>query len=169
MYEKCLKCNHLGRDCFPNLYVMPVEDMREFAIKLKKERNLSNAKISKISGISKGTIDSSFSNKDGDIHYTTFAPILCTLLQSDWEESPCPQFIVNSDKDNETIERLEKENAELKAKNIEDTQYLKRAIKTKNTAIIILGTVLFIALVVIIAALAIDRYNSGLGFLWVSH
>lgn len=174
MYEKCLKCDHLGHDCFPNLYIMSVEDMRDFAVKLKKERRLSNAKIAKISGVSKGTIDSSFANKDADIHYTTFAPILCALLGSNWEESPCPENIADEFRNKETIETLERENEELKErlqngakKRAEEAQYLKKEIKIKTIAIITLGVLLFLSLSVLIIALIIDRVDSGLGFLWI--
>lgn len=194
MYEKCLKCEELGKKCFPNFYIMPVDDMRDFARNLKEEKHMSNADIAKISGIPKGTVDNSFSKKNADVYYTTFAPILCALIGSDGEESPCPAAILkhieqsvkygNDSNDHndaeyklntelvssfeQRIEQLERENRELNKRLRDDDQYYKNVIQRKNQAIRVLGVALFIFASIIIISLIIDKYDTAHGFFWMT-
>ena len=58
MYDKCVKCDHLGKDCIPNFYAMDIGEIRDFARKLKEEKGWSNAYLSEVSGVPKGKIDS---------------------------------------------------------------------------------------------------------------
>ena len=35
MYEKCVECDRLGKDCIPNLYIMSADEIRDWARKIK--------------------------------------------------------------------------------------------------------------------------------------
>ena len=92
MYEKCIGCDRLGKDCIPNLYIMDVEEIREWAREQKEYKGLTNAELSELSGVPKGTIDHSFSVRVGkhvDMNYSTFAPLLRALIGAEAEEMPC--------------------------------------------------------------------------------
>ncbi len=56
MYEKCISCERLGKDCFPNLYIMEVEEIREWAKLRMKYKGWTYADLSEASGVPKGTI-----------------------------------------------------------------------------------------------------------------
>lgn len=169
MYEKCLKCEHLGKNCLPNLCIMPVDEMYDFARHLKDNKHMSNADLSRISGVPKGTIDNSFSYNT-DIRYTTFAPVFCALIGSDGEETPCPKFIADTKKDKETIERLEKENDNLKERlkeGKEKSQEDKKTITKQNRTIAFFRVIFVVFLLFVIAVLPIDKFNSDIGFFWI--
>lgn len=86
MYEKCLNCDRLGKDCIPNFYTMSVQEIRAWAKKMKEKKGWSNADLAKASGVPKGTIDSNLSkHARKDVTYSTFAPILCALIGCEGE------------------------------------------------------------------------------------
>ena len=71
MYEKCIDCDRLGKDCIPNLYIMTSDEIRDWARKRKEFLGWSNADLSEKSGVPKGTIDSNFSknpDKNADVN-----------------------------------------------------------------------------------------------------
>lgn len=181
MYEKCISCQHLGRDFIPNFYIMSLNDMRHFAKRRMTALGWKNADLSDESGVKEGTIKNTLSQKDRDVYYSTFAPMFCALIGCGNEETPCPGVAVEESKHLETIERLEKEKRELEqrleeAKTNADVQanFLKDELqkvratsddrkKWRN----IFCIVAFIAITIIMVALVVDLLDSGIGFLWL--
>ena len=162
MFEKCLNCNRLGKDCFPNIFVMDVAGIRLWARKLKIARGITNAELARKSGVPKGTIDNHFSAKathTADVNYSTFAPILCALLDCGKEEMECPG--------SNEIESFTEEETK------RDIEFLKEQLKIaqeiahgRKKAIILTCFALFIILSIIILALIIDKFNPYIGFFW---
>lgn len=178
MYEKCIKCDRLGKDCIPNLYVMSVVEIRDWARKLKEAKGWTNAHLAEVSGVPKGTIDSNFSKRHGkcaDVNYSTFAPVLCALLECEGSEMPCRN-------NNDDVAHLLEENAELR-KEIEEINqrydamkadynnrisYFKDHIRWKQKIIITLIIISCVLCAFILIGLAIDWQNNGLGFFWLN-
>lgn len=176
MYEKCIKCERLGKDCIPNLYIMDVLDIREWTRKLKEEKGWTNAHLAEVSGIPKGTIDSCFSKKNGknaDVNYSTFSAILCALLECDHIEMLCRDSEAECCHIFNENEELRKENAELKERYAsirEDYEnriaYFKENIKYKRHIIAILIIISCILCTFILLGIAVDWNYSDIGFFW---
>lgn len=158
MFEKCLKCNRLGKDCFPNVFVMDVAGIRLWARKLKVARGITNAELARKSGVPKGTIDNHFSAKathSADVNYSTFAPVLCALLDCGKEEMECPG---SSEKDSHTDRDIEFLKEQLR---------ISQEIAHERKKLLILSCfALFITLSIIILALVVDKINPDIGFFW---
>ena len=114
MYEKCISCERLCKDCFPNLYVMEVEEIRTWAKLRLKYKGWTYSDLAEASGVPKGTIAYSFSKKGCDVNYSTFAPMLCALINCPPGESPCPEPSVDVSLLQEKNTQLEQENGKLK-------------------------------------------------------
>ena len=158
VFEKCIKCDRLGKDCVPNVFIMHMDEIREWARKLKAYKRMSNAELSKRSGVPKGTIDMHFSNKtpySADVNYSTFAPILCALIGCDNHEMPCPAERKESEEENERIEYFK-----------EQMRITQKTSAGRMKAVIILGVLFGITLILIILALLSDIRDPELGFLW---
>lgn len=158
MYEKCIGCDRLGKDCIPNLYVMDVEEIREWARAQKEYKGLTNAELSELSGVPKGTIDHSFSARAGkriDVNYSTFAPILCALIGAEKKEMLCcRQF----ERDEVSAVRI----AEYEAR-IERTGAL---LKWRKQVIIFLIVMCSILICFILAGIVVDYMNENMGYFW---
>ena len=181
MYEKCISCQHLGRDCIPNFYIMPLNDMRHFAKRRMTALGWKNADLSDESGVKEGTIKNTLSQKDRDVYYSTFAPMFCALIGCGNEETPCPEAAVEESKHLEIIERLEKEKQELEQRLEEvkkdadkQAEFMKDELrkvratsddrkKWRN----IFCIVAFIAIAIIMLEIVVDVLNKGVGFFWL--
>lgn len=165
MYDKCIDCDRLGKDCIPNFYTMSVQEIRAWAKKMKEKKGWSNADLAKASGVPKGTIDSSFSRHAGkDVTYSTFAPILCALIGCEGE--------MLCFKDNDAkAEEIESENAALRAQMAamkDDYEnrltYFRDQLKWKKQMIVILIIVSLVLLAFVLIYAFIDLTNPGMGF-----
>ena len=90
MFNKCVTCERLGKDCSPNFYSLSVEEVRNWARRRLDYLDWSYTDLSEASGVNVKTIGASFSKTGCDIMYTTFAPMLCALVGSKKDELPCP-------------------------------------------------------------------------------
>lgn len=159
MFEKCIKCDRLGKDCVPNVFIMPMDEIREWARNLKAYKHISNAELSKRSGVPKGTIDMHFSKKhpySADVNYSTFAPILCALIGCANKEMPCPKEYEESKDESERIEYLK-----------EQMRITQKTSAGRMKAVIILGLLFGITLVLIILSLYVDSHDPEVGFIWI--
>lgn len=174
MFEKCIKCQHLGNDCIPNIYTMSITEVRDWAKKLKEEKGWSNAYLAERSGVPKGTIDFNFCKAGGkcaDVTYSTFAPMLCALLESDSTELPCERYI--EERSAYDLSRLEAENSELR-KHVEDLKeeldsrvsYFKEQMAWRKAVIKVLIGISCTMLLFILCELVIDWMDKGIGFFW---
>jgi hypothetical protein len=158
MFEKCIKCEHLGKDCIPNVCSLPLEDVNKWAIRLKAYKRITNAELSERSGVPKGTIDMHFSKKKdhySDVNYSTFAPVFSALIGS--QDMKCPKDKL--DWNAESVDHAISENQR-------KIDYLKRIAEWRLKAIVVLSFALGITLVTIIVALLIDKFDPDLGFIW---
>lgn len=157
MFEKCVECERLGSDCIPNLYVMPIDDMREFLRALKHSRGLTNADISAMSGVPKGTVGSFFSRGGTkDANYSTFAPVMASLMGSVSTEIPCAPAPGDTQDHAELIEQYKVHIAGMDS-----------LLKWRKRVIIVLLTMVCVLTAVIITALIVDRLNGHIGFFWL--
>ena len=179
MYEKCIKCSKLGVTCEgPHFFTMSAEELLEWCKERKKFLKLSNEKLSELTyiqkgnipnGVPKGTIDRLFSGEHLDFKYETARPLIKVLAGGEFVEAPCPEEPSNFV--DEKLIHLEEENEKLKEKiNVykEKAEIYKDQLKWVRISSAILGVLLAGCLVIITAALVIDRFNSDLGFFWLT-
>lgn len=178
MYLECLSCPKLGISCDgPNFVAMTGDELLEWCKERKRRLGWSNAMPAETSGIPKGTIDRLFSGSHTDFKYETIRPLVQALVGSELGGTPCPDA---GQEENETIKRLEEDNArlneyvdqiekqhnedikELKKEKQEEIDFLKSEVKNKRGYI----KTLAIALTIIFVALAVDYTNTHLGFFW---
>lgn len=175
MFEKCIDCDRIGKDCIPNLYVMSVEEIRDWTRKRKNYLGWSNSILSEVSGVPKGTIDCNFSKrpkKCHDVNYSTFAPVLCALIGSEIKEPCCRSqecdtvYLRQTEEENrnmkKTIAHAEQKISEYNAR----IEYLKDGLRWRRKLVIFLLFISFIQLVIILAELCIDWQYRDLGFFW---
>lgn len=181
MYEKCINCKRLGKDCTPNFYTMPLNDMRIFAKRLMTAKGWKNADLADESGVKEGTVKNALSQKDRDVYYSTFAPMFCALIGGGSEETPCPEPVLEESQHLETIARLEKEKEELAERLKEEKEASARKVdflkdelnkecatsKERKRWRDIFCIIALVALGIIVAALVIDALNSHIGFFWL--
>lgn len=164
MYEKCLDCDRLGKDCIPNIYAMSVDEIRSWARKLKEKKGWTNSDLAKASGVPKGTIDSSFS-KHGkkDVNYSTFAPILCALIGGEKEMLCYKTNETEIEKENIILQNHVQDIENLKAEYEKEIIYLKDQIQWKRKIIKIMIAISCILLFFVCAGLVVDWMNPNYG------
>ncbi|WP_405321006.1 hypothetical protein [Frisingicoccus sp.] len=170
MFEECVNCERLGKDCMPNLWLLSPEEIREWARNRKEYLGWSNSDLAEASGVPKRTIDDKFSkNSSADVRYSTFAPIICALIGCDGKPMQCRKNEVcqPSLPYYETmIIRLEEEKIEDRALHKDETVFLKDEIKVKTRAVITLGFLSFALFSLIVFGLITDMLDPNLGFIW---
>ncbi len=181
----------------PNFMAMNTEDLIHWCNERKKQLpGLTYDRIVEKTGLSKGTISGFFTGSHTDYRIETIRPILKLLIGGEWEDSPCGdptaeerahteekfrqleegiawrderiQHLTNNYNDLTTlVANTNKRNAEqvefLRKQLDERYQFLKR----KDKIIVTLSVLLGLCVLLIIAALIIDRTNSGVGFFWL--
>ena len=112
MFDRCIGCERLGKDCVPNLLALPFPALMEWVKKRQALLGWTNQMLSDKSNIPFGTITRIKSGED-DCRYSTMRSILHALLGSYNVEFPCQKKL---DQEFAHIEELEKERHELIAK-----------------------------------------------------
>lgn len=164
MYEKCLSCPQLGVSCAgPRLAALPAKELLEWCRNRKDDLNISNARLSEMSGIPKGTIDRIFSSNGTDFRYETIRIIVKALIG--WETG----YGNFPDSRHEDVGLKEKVSLmeEHQHENLDTIHFLRRQITTRQRTIWVLSALLGIAILVIITALVTDLMNNNVGFLWL--
>lgn len=151
MYEKCVRCEKLGKTCVPYFAAMEISAVLAWCRDRKKFLGWSNATLAEKSNVPKGTIDAKLSGRNGDITYSTLQQILCALVANDAELMPCESFVETSKKESK-----------------ETVDYLKKQIAIKRKAIIILGVALAVFMLAVISFLLYDALNESVGIFWVT-
>lgn len=145
-----------------------------------KELKWTNEYIANLSGLSLTTVSRFLSGDLEDIKLSTAAAIVRVLVNGTWGQYPCAMAAGEDDIDKDHL--VEQLNAE-KAK----TEYLKKQVEFKEKQMLekdqtikenyqlikqrmritaVLGTLLGIAVLVIITGLVIDLAVPGVGFFW---
>lgn len=177
MFNNCITCPKLGVSCKKLDFIieLPATELLDWCRKRKAFLGLSNAKLADLSGVPKGTIDRTFSGEHLDFKHETIRPILKVLVGGSFNSEACED--PKDDHADEAIEHLQEKLADAQKKidflveqvKIKDKMHEDRTefIKRKNRIIAILSAFLTFAVLLIFAALVIDRLNSDIGFFWV--
>lgn len=175
--KNCKNCTHAGRDCFPHIASLPSSDLIAWCKIRKDAMRLSNGEIADRSGVPKGTVDRIFSSSLSDCRLSTILPIICVLSGCRSDELACThdeQAEMSMAEKNahlsETNDRLEAENKRQQETidrirvTVSDMNGLARR---RMRIISVLAISLASALLVIIAALVVDKLNTDVGFIWI--
>lgn len=185
-YNQCLDCIYIGKKCDgPNFLAMDIKRLSEWSRLRKnflhsKEQKWTNEYIANLSGLSLTTVSRFLSGDLDDIKLSTAAAIVRVLVDGSWGQYPCAMAAGESEVDADRL--MEQLNAEK-----EKTEYLKKQVEFKENQMLekdktinenyqiikqrmrmtaLLGTLLGVAVLVIIAGLAIDLAFPGIGFFW---
>ena len=115
MFSAGVKCDRLGLDCVPNLMALPFPDLLEWWKERQRFLGWTNQTLADKSNIPLGTINRIKAGED-DCRYSTMRAVIHALLGGYSVEFPCQKKL---DQEFAHIEALEKQNAELIAKNEE--------------------------------------------------
>ena len=186
-YNQCLDCIYIGKKCDgPNFLAMDIKRLSEWARLRKnymhsKDLKWTNEHIANLSGLSLTTVSRFLSGDLEDIKLSTAAAIVRVLVNGTWGQYPCT-MAAGEDDDIDKDHLVEQLHAE-KAK----TEYLKKQVEFKEKQMLekdqtikenyqlikqrmritaVLGTLLGIAVLVIITGLVIDLAVPGVGFFW---
>lgn len=169
MFEKCLTCPLLGISCNgPNFFTASASNMLEWCKERKARLGLTNAKISDLSGVPKGTVDRLFAGEHTDVKFETIRPIVKCLVGGEFDVNTCiAPDMVQMEHQAEIIEQQQQalqNSAEEKARMIE---FFENQLRIKTKYIVVLGSAFAVTMLIIIAALIIDRLNPDKGFFWL--
>lgn len=157
MFEKCIECEKLGKECHPNLYIMNMAEIRDFLRARKDFQNLTNADVAERSGIPKGTVDAFFCGSRRDVNYSTLSPILCALVGNNGEMSCSPPQAGQAEADTHLMEELRTRIAKQES-----------LMKWKKQIIAFLAVIVCVLLAVLLAAFIVDELNDNVGFINIS-
>lgn len=190
-YEKCLKCAQLGTNCDgPNLLAMDTVELGLWCNELRKMHpGMTYDRIANETGVSKTAVHGFLTGAHEDCSMHTARTVAKHIMGDNWDNNPCGN-LTNSEKaayeeqveklktsivwHEDKIQDLKEKNASLEtlvantnARMTKDKDFLREQIKSKNKAMVTLTICLAVALLVIIAALVIDRNDPGVGFFWL--
>ena len=186
-YEKCLTCVDLGNACDgPNFLAMDTTEIGLWCNDKRKQiHGMTYDKIAAETGISKSAVHGFLTGAHSDYRLETIRPIVKLIVGGKWDDNPCGN-LSNSEKaayeenarqleseikrHEDKIQHLISQNATLH----DHADHMSRIVndryeflKRKDKIILALGTMLFVAVAVIITALVIDCINPNVGFFWL--
>lgn len=159
MFEKCIECEKLGKECHPNLYIMNMAEIRDFLRARKDFQGMTNADVAERSGIPKGTVDAFFGGVRRDVNYSTLSPILCALVGNSGE-MPCSPPQAGQEKQQESPETRELLQVHFAS--------VDRTLKFRRHLIITETVIICVLLAVILGAVIVDFLNGQLGYFWLT-
>lgn len=191
MHHRCVNCAKLGTSCaWSRFFALSAKEVIDLCKERKTYLGLSNGRIAELANMSKGTVDGLFANAHGDFRYETIRPVLNVLFGGNFENKDFCSDVTDNERtqyeerikqlENEIkwredkIQHLTKNNESMQtlitntnARNTKSQEFLQGQVRSKNKTIIALSICLGISLAIIIAALIVDRLNSGIGFFWL--
>lgn len=187
-YEKCLMCNELPGACDgPNFLAMETAELGLWCNEKRKQiHGMTYDRIASETGISKSAVYSFLTGAHSDYRIETIRPIVKLITGGKWDDNPCGN-LSNSEKaqyeeklrflDSEIrwrddkIQHIISENNSLQDRIVESSRIVQdryEFLKRKDRIIGLLAILLALTLLVIIAALVVDKLNPGIGFFWVN-
>lgn len=171
MQNKCIKCSRLGEKCCgPNLLALPLDEVGIWLKRRAAYLHVSYEKLEMKSSISKSTIYRIFNGQQKDCDYSTLNRLIVALVSSPLGKVPCIDSPVDLE---ERCRQLEEKNAELEEKlkkseevHANNTADLRKEVKAKRIAIIVLAILAFALMCVIGYALYLDGRDPNVGFIW---
>lgn len=115
MFSMCIKCERIGQDCVPNFLALPFPELLEWWKERQRFLGWTNQVLSEKSNIPVSTIARIKAGEE-DCRYSTMRAIIHALIGGHTAEFPCQKKL---DQEFAHIEMLEKQNAELLARNEE--------------------------------------------------
>jgi transcriptional regulator with XRE-family HTH domain len=109
MFDRCIGCERLGKDCVPNLMALSFPDLMNWWKKRQALLDWTNQELADKSGIPVGTINRIRKGED-DPRYSTMRSIIHALMGGHTAEFPCQKKL---DAEFAHIEELEKQRQEL--------------------------------------------------------
>lgn len=109
MFDRCIGCERLGKDCVPNLMALPFPDLMAWWKKRQALLDWTNQELADNSGIPVGTINRIRKGED-DPRYSTIRSVIHALMGGHTAEFPCQKKL---DAEFAHIEELEKQRQEL--------------------------------------------------------
>lgn len=109
MFDRCIGCERLGRDCVPNLMALPFPELLAWWKKRQALLGWTNQALYEKSGIPVGTLNRIKSSED-DCRYSTMRSVIHALMGGHSAEFPCQKKL---DAEFAHIEELEKRCLEL--------------------------------------------------------
>ena len=187
--RKCVSCERLGKSCGgPDFYLLSPSELTEWCKARKIYMGLSNAKVSELSGVPRGTVDSFFASARPDFRYDTIRNILVALIGGPYDGDPCraaqedgkeaEKLLVEMDAMQDEIAQEKQHHAEdiaqEKQRHAEDIAFVKAQlaheqlrVRGMRRSVIALGVLLGVTLFLIIVALLIDKLDPNVGFFWL--
>lgn len=188
MYSECLDCPKIGKSCDgPNFFAMSTPELLAWCKARKANLHISNARLSELSGMPKGTIDRLFAGEHTDFRYETIRPLLKALTGGAWSGNPCAAPQADGDLQRK-VQELEAEIrwrddkiqhltdnhnamttliANTNKRNTEQAEFMRSEIKRTNARATIMTIIAVLALLYIIVTLVIDRADPSKGFYWL--
>lgn len=90
MFEKCVKCELLGKKCAPYLMSMDAQRLVRWCKKRKAHLGMTNAQLAEQSGVPLSTINRFYAQEYTDFRYSTVQQIVGVLTGCSVEQLPCP-------------------------------------------------------------------------------
>lgn len=185
MANRCINCEHLGVTCGgPYFFSMSTSEILEWCKARKNYMHLTNAELSDLSGIPRSTITRMFAGDVLDFRYESIRPIIYVLIGKKFPE-PCREpEEQNVESQKQIIELLEHENDRLQRsidtirnRHVQESDmartdsndniaYLKSRIRDMRALLIVIGSLLFVCVVLFIIAFVVDRIKPDIGFIW---
>lgn len=191
--DKCKKCLHYGKDCLPHLLVVNNTQLADWCKIRRQSLHMSIEELAHKSGIPQSTLERVLSHKGVDCYFSTLQPVIRVLTGCTQDEMQCKNpsgqsensLIATIHYKDDAIRRLEEENKRqaeyinqlqimakedierAKKEEAESLDFMKRQNKQNIRIIGTLSIALGITLLIIIAALVIDRLNGDIGFFWL--
>lgn len=196
-YEKCLKCKQLGNGCDgPNLLNMDTPELGQWCNELRKMRGKTYDGVTAETGMSKTAVYGFLTSANHECRIDTARSVAKILIGGNCDDNPCGN-VTNSEKaayeekirqlenavvwHEDKIKSLQETNAAMQTliantntRATQDKDFLRKQLderyqflKRKDKQILILSILLALCILLIIAALIIDRTNNGIGFFWL--
>ena len=169
MYEECITCSRLGKDCDgPNCMALSAHELVDWIKARKRHLGWTNQQLADRSGTPRGTIDRLLSHHSFDFKHDTIRPIVIAVIGDDLDGNPCPISAELAAGDSEkTINYQRSAIDHLKKQNEKDRELYQDYMKEKRRTITILSVLLGVAVTLIIGALFVDAFNPNIGFFWM--
>ena len=126
MFEKCIKCNRMGKSCVPNLMLLPFSDLMQWCTKRQKYLEWTNQILADKSNVPVGTINRIKAGEYQDCKYSTIKHLVIALIGGTTDEFACTEQV---EKELRNMEQLEQQAAKLSVVEAENIE-LKRKLDT---------------------------------------
>lgn len=195
-YNVCIDCVHIGRTCDgPNFLAMTTERWCEWCHLRKEFLGWTNARVAEEANVSDISVARIMSGNVNDLRVTTMRDVTKALVNGSWGQYPCSMAsgeivdnpaLVEQCHQLQTALDAEKEAHKNDMSALRDydekrLDYLKdqmrakdklleerfNLIKQRDRVVLTLSILLGVSVLVIIAALVIDRLNPNIGFFWL--